>query len=147
MPSFCTAEQTTPPWYQFELRRGILYAQNYSLMSSRTEIGSRGHIHQWNFYGSIDYYHWELIGKEDTDVLDGNTATSVFSLTPGLYRYFRIVRTDPSEDDICVMSIRQFEVFGTLYESDYVPHHHFHIFKDATCFIKLTYVFILSLIK
>ena len=121
--SWCTdMNQENPQWYQVELHKAIGYMTKYSIRSSGNNETSSKHLTNWDLVASIDGYKWETIDNEETNKLQGKGFYYTFSIRkPGLYRFFRIIQSKPNSDLSYGFSIRQFDLFGILYESSYVP--------------------------
>ena len=126
--------QDTPQWYQVELNHALLFATHYCILSSRNEKGSIYHLLGWDLYASIDFFHWEKIDTHITNDLDGPSTSHPYQIQKsGMYRFFRIVQNTKNSNNSYGFSIRQFELFGILYESNYVPFRP-RIFPKVWCY-------------
>ena len=114
-------------------------------MSSWTVESSWYHLKGWDFKGSIDGKKWDILDSHtNSNVLNGQGLSINFPCKRGLYRYFLIEQTQKGYTETYGFSVRQFEIFGTVYESNYVPKY----YNEAICkSFKIDLIFILVLIK
>ena len=63
--------------------------------------------------------------------MNGYVKTKNFECKKGLYRFFRIIQTEKGFADEWGFGLRQIELFGTFYESNYVPF--FYPCSNAKC--------------
>ena len=122
--SFGTKVSSTipPQQIQIELRKSILYITSYSLLSSINPENSSYHLKGWNLVASIDGRKWEIIDRQvNTTVMNKKLAEANFKCAEGLFRFFRLVQTERGFTDEYGFAVRRIELFGTLYESNYVP--------------------------
>ena len=131
-----------PQWYQIELKKGVLYTTSYSMKSSNTSYCQNFHLLGWDLYASIDSYHWVRADQQETEELNYYGAEKPFTLkTPGLFRFFRIMQTKRNTNSKYGFSLQQFDVFGVLYESSYVPFRPFFHLRQCKSF-SLSFLFI-----
>ena len=136
-------DQDKPQWYQIELKHGLLFFTHYSISSSGNEPGSYYHLLGWDVYASIDFYHWEKIDTKETYDLDKPHSQQNYPIqTPAIYRFFRITQNKKNSNNSYGFSIRQFELFGILYESNYVSFRP-HIFSKV-CHCSIPYSLFLT---
>ena len=113
-------EQTTPQWYQLELKNTIIDITSYSLRSSGSVKGSPYHLLGWSLYGSNNGVRWNLIDEKTTETLNKINGYSNFPAKyPGTYRFFRLLQTKQNSDSSYGFSMRRIELFGIL--SKYMP--------------------------
>ena len=125
--SWCTLmDQNDPQWYQVELRKGILYMTSYSLRSGGNVKGSHYNLLGWKILASIDGFHWDEIDTQETDTMDNFQAFDTFiPTTKGLYRFFRLIQTKLNSRSYYGFALREIELNGILFESNYVPFHRY----------------------
>ena len=109
-------------WIQIEFKKGIIFASSYSLLSTKNPEGSNFHQKGWKLIASIDGRFWEEIDRrENVSSLNGWAKYDNFKCKQGLYRIFRIVQTEKGFTDEWGFGLRRIEIFGTFYETNYVP--------------------------
>jgi len=111
-----------PQWIQVGFKKSILYISSYSLMSSINPVNSSVHLKGWDFHASLDGHEWEIIDeRRDNQDLNGNSCSKNFECKKGLYRYFRVVQAQKGFTNSYGFTVRQIELFGTLYPTRLVP--------------------------
>ena len=122
--SFNTAVSSTipPQWILYEFKKCVIYVKSYSFKSSGTEKDSKYHLRGWKLIASIDGKVWKEIDEQkNTSILNGGEVSVNIECKKGLFRFFKVLQTERGFTNDFGFSIRQFEVFGTLYEEEYVP--------------------------
>ena len=115
-----------------EFRNCIIYSKSYTIQSSGGGLNSLYHIKSWDIKGSIDGKRWDIIDSHfDSQEMNLGSATKNFKLKEGLYRYFKLEQTQKGFTGVYGFSIRQLEIFGMVFESDYVPNKHCECFNDC----------------
>lgn len=125
--SFITneSEQNMPQWASFELKRAFLSITSYSIRSPNHGGNYWVHLKNWNLIGSIDGRKWDILDiQENANELNGEFLTHNFNCTynyGNLYRFFKIEQTGFGFMERYGFGMKNFELFGTLYETGYVP--------------------------
>ena len=137
-------------WVTIELKHSIIAITSYSIRSAAHPVNDYPHLRSWRFLGSIDKNKWDLLDEQNnTDVLNGYTYCYNFNCSlnyKGLYRFFKVQQTDVGFTGVYGFGINCFELFGTLYPSNYVPLFKHCSFQRMSSF-KLNALFSILMIK
>ena len=122
-----TSNSTVPPskpksFFKFSDKSPLT---SYSILTVHHSANDFPHLRSWNLYGSIDGCDWELVDtREDSNDLNGHGATANFECnikSNGVYRFIKLQQTDIGFTGIYGFGMRRMDLFGILFESEYVP--------------------------
>jgi hypothetical protein len=80
---------------------------------------SANHLLQWEVTGSIDKITWVVIDTQNTQELNGNWITKIFSCPdnpsgPRFYRYIRLTQTGKESSGNYYLLLGNIEFFGSM---------------------------------
>jgi hypothetical protein len=106
-------------WIQFDFKEWIVSLTHYSLKSD----GCGGnHLLQWELIGSKDGNTWVVLDREQTNDLNGNYTTKIFSCNANgpradFYRYIRLQQTGKNSYGDDYLMLAKIEFFGSMMKS------------------------------
>jgi hypothetical protein len=103
-------------WIQFDFKDRVVSLTHYALKSD----GSNGcHLLEWAVQGSIDGRSWTDLDRRQTQDLNNNYITKVFSCDatfpePHFYRFIRLLHPGKNSSGSDTLMLANFECFGSM---------------------------------
>ena len=124
LSSFAT-KYDKPQWVIIELKKSLLSLTSYTINSIYNPHNDWPHLRNWDLYGSIDGCEWELVDRrENCNDLNGEGIYANFECNikvNGVYRFLKIQQTGTGFNGVYGFGIYKMDLFGILFESEYVP--------------------------
>jgi hypothetical protein len=107
-------------WIQFDFKDWIVSLTHYSLKSDGC---SSHHLLAWELCGSMDGNTWVVLDRQETNELNGNYLTKIFSCSaeascPDFYRYIRLRETGKNSAGSNYLMLANVEFFGSMMKSE-----------------------------
>ena len=112
----CWISQNKPDqWIQFDFINKVVMLQHYTIKTHRYSKGSC-HLKSWKVEGSNDGELWEVIDKEDNDLLNEENKEATFECQKkdGAFRYIRLLQTGPNHRGDHMLALTRIEFYGFL---------------------------------
>merc|ERR1711907_863971 len=107
-------------YFKIDLGKGRLFCPTTYTLKHGYRYGS-GLLRNWELQASIDNLNWVVLRKHENDrsLYDAyGVASWALSESSGTFRYFRIVLTGMTSDNVYRLSCGGFELYGTLFNVD-----------------------------